>query len=224
MHPVLRRAALLLVCWAATLTPPALAQESRIGEVVAIKGRIMVARATVSIPLMVGAAVLRQDRIVTDAEGRLKVRFVDGTVIAVGGNSELVAAEYDVDASGARRSGILSLISGLFRATVAPGAPGSRFEVQTATAVASVRSTDWMAEATARNTGVFVFEGSVAVATRQPVAGGSVVLQPGEGTDVPAPSVQGTSNTRGLFVAFPSQPAPWGASRIESLRRRIEVP
>lgn len=225
MGRMMRATAWLLFLAASLSCFRAEAQDRAIGEVVALRGKITVARATISEQLTVGAEILRQDRIVTDADGRVKVRFVDGTVIAVGANSELVAAEYDVDASGARRSGIFSVITGLFRATVAPGAPGSRFEVQTATAIASVRSTDWMAEASDKNTGVFVFDGAVTVASRRPVAGGTVVLQPGEGTDVPAPTVTpGPAGTRGIMVAAtPTAPRRWGASRIEALESLTEI-
>ncbi len=55
-------------------------------------------------------------------------------------------------------------------------------EVDTRTAVASVRSTEWLVESTARGTGFLSVEGVVEV---RGLAGGAVSLRPGQGTDVP---------------------------------------
>ena len=63
--------------------------------------------------------------------------------------------------------------------------------------MASVRSTEWLVESTAKGTGVLSLAGEVTV---RGLAGGVVVLRPGEGTDV-APG------------APPRPPAIWGEAR-----------
>src|SRR5690606_829931 len=67
--------------------------------------------------------------------------------------------------------------------------------VQTPQAVAAVRSTDWIVEVTPRGTAVFARRGVVVAASR---AGGTVSLEPGEGTDI----VSGEP---------PTPPVHWGA-------------
>jgi len=186
------------------------AQDAVIGEVVALRGACTVVRAAGTTALAVGAPILRADRIVTGPDGRIKVRFGDGTVIAIGSGSELVAADYAAQ-GGSRRSAFFSVIQGLFRATVTPGLPNSRFEVQTSTAVASVRSTDWMAQASVENTGVVVLDGAVEVASRPPAPREAVLLRAGEGTDVPA-------------AAVPTGPARWSQRRIDALLAATAVP
>ena len=70
--------------------------------------------------------------------------------------------------------------------------------------MASVRSTEWLVESTAKGTGVLSVAGEVTVRS---LAGGAVVLRPGEGTDV-APD------------AAPKAPAVWGAARRQAALAR----
>lgn len=184
--------------------------DAAVGEVIALRGSCTVVRSTGTVPLAIGAVILRADRIVTASDARVKIRFRDGSVIALGSGSELVPADYAVE-NGVRRSAVLSVIQGLFRALVAPGLPGSRFEVRTSTAAASVRSTDWMAQASVENTSVFVTDGAVEVSSLPPAPPESVLLRSGEGTDVPA-------------AAVPIRPVRWSQRRIDALVSATTVP
>ncbi len=60
----------------------------------------------------------------------------------------------------------MTLETGVLRAVVAKMATGSRFEVATGTAVAGVRSTDWIVQTEGSRTQVYVIEGAVDVADR----------------------------------------------------------
>ncbi|MSP88522.1 MAG: hypothetical protein EXQ92_06870 [Alphaproteobacteria bacterium] len=101
---------------------------------------------------------------------------------------------------------------GIFRATVASPAPASSWDVRTETAVASVRSTDWMLAARADLAEVFAHEGSVAVRNiKHPLTPGEVMLFPGDGTDV-RPD------------ARPTGPVRWGPPRINNFNARTTVP
>lgn len=211
MLQVWRATVLLFLIAAADPAGGARAQDrAPVGEVVALQGDATVSRPSGVTVLTRGAAILRSDRIVTGAGSRIRIRFLDGTVVAIGAGTDLVVADYAVEA-GQRRSGLLAIIRGLFRATVAPGLPGARFDVETATAIASVRSTDWMAETSVENTSVFVIDGAVAVSSKAPAPIETVLLQPGEGTDVPA-------------AAVPTAPVRWGQARIDALLARTAVP
>ena len=84
---------------------------------------------------------------------------------------------------------------------------GRSIEIDTRTAVASVRSTEWLAESTAKGTGVLSIEGEVTV---HAIAGGTVILRPGEGTDVAS-------------AAPPKAPAIWGAARRQDAIARTTI-
>ena len=102
----------------------------------------------------------------------------------------------------------LELVSGALRVLVAKVAPNGHFEIETETAIAAVRGTDWLIEATPDRTSVALLQGDVAVTGRDPQARGSVALQQaGQGTDV----------RRG---AAPTPPVPWGAGRLADLLAR----
>jgi hypothetical protein len=81
--------------------------------------------------------------------------------------------------------------------------------VTTRTAVASVRSTQWIVDAGADSTGVFAIEGRVTVVDRQ--MRGGVILDPGYGTDVRAGEP-------------PSQPKRWGQKRVDDVTARTSLP
>ena len=93
---------------------------------------------------------------------------------------------------------VLGLLQGIVRLIGGGGAPaGGTIEVDTRTAIASVRSTEWLLESTAKGTGVLSIVGEVTVLA---LAGGEVVLRPGQGTDVPPGGP-------------PKPPATWGETR-----------
>ena len=96
----------------------------------------------------------------------------------------------------------LALVAGALRLFVAKVTPDGNFEVETETATAAVRGTDWMMETTPEQTSVALLRGRVAVSGRTSQAGATVVLaSPGQGTDV----------RRG---SAPTPPIPWGARRF----------
>jgi len=76
--------------------------------------------------------------------GKLKLRLVDGSVVSVAPGTRMTIQA--ASAAPEKRDVVLALASGLLRAVVAPAAPNSRFEVDTAVGVAAVRSTDWFVE------------------------------------------------------------------------------
>jgi ferric-dicitrate binding protein FerR (iron transport regulator) len=199
--------AILLAC----LAPPSAAQgeDAAVAEVAALTGTATVVRAASSEPLAEGDWVREGDTVVTGADSRVRLTFVDGSIVALGAASEFSVERYAAE-GGSRTRGFFELLRGILRATVAPGPRGS-FGVVTPTAVISVRSTDWIGEATDANTAVFVAEGSVIVAATPGIAGRPVVLAVGEGTDVAA-------------GALPKAPVRWGEARVADVIERTSVP
>lgn len=149
------------------------------------------------------------DVVKTGAGARAQLKFVDGSVITLGENSELKIARYRVD--GDDRRGFLDLVRGVARAVVAKMAPTSTFEIRTPTAVAAVRATTWMLEYNAKGeTEVFVGEGSVAVTSRGDRPG-RVLLEPGRGTTVARDKA-------------PIPPEVWAQARAVDMRQRASMP
>jgi hypothetical protein len=87
----------------------------------------------------------------------------DGSVIAVAPGSHLTIADYRLSNGGESRHATLSLGEGLLRAVVSVLSGLSHFEVDTATGVAAVRSTDWFIEARPGSTQVGVLDGRVSL-------------------------------------------------------------
>lgn len=151
-------------------------------------------------PLFVG------DTIATGDDGRVDVRFADGSMLTVGPSSRVQIARYAPEAPAGQVEALLSLLDGILKMVVGNGQRWDRFAVETSTSVASVRGTEWLVEATEGRSAVFVLRGQVEVASRAAV-GGSVTLLAGEGCDVPS-------------GAAPSEPKRWGPKRrFEALAR-----
>jgi len=146
------------------------------GEVLGLFGQCFVETGGQRSPLKLGDAVRIGDAVDVGEEAKLKLRMNDGSVIAVAAGSRLTIADYRVGNSGASRDAKLSLGAGLLRAVVSSLQGPAHFEVDTATGVAAVRSTDWFIEAQPGSTQVGVLEGRVSLKS---VATGKEIVIPG---------------------------------------------
>jgi hypothetical protein len=203
-------AAIMLVLWA----EPLLAQAVRsIGSVSELVGQCLVSRhgEPEARPLTLGAELYEGDSVRTAAGAKLKLEFIDGSVVQLGEGTEL-ALDWFLHAPEEQTQNVLLQASaGIFRVIAELLLPRSAFVVQTATAAASVRGTDWIVEAAPGATAIVVLDGRVAVRNAVPTVPGEVVLQPGEGTTVEA----------GLA---PRPPSVWGDARRNSFVARTAVP
>jgi hypothetical protein len=206
---MLPRVALLLLL----ASVQAAAQAPPIGEVGALVGSSTVVRfgASDAMPLALDAPVYEGDRIRTAAGARLELAFVDGTVVQLGEGTDLVLDWFLYAPDADSQSTLLRVSSGIFRVMLELVLPNAAFEVQTATAAATVRGTDWITEATPEATAIVALDGRVAVRNVAPGVPGEVALDPGEGTDVAA-------------GAAPSGPVVWGDARREAFIERTSIP
>jgi hypothetical protein len=206
----LRFGIVLLLLWSTAL--PAQAPAS-IGAVDALVGDCTVIRFGQSgaSGLAVGTALYEGDRIRTEAGARLKLEFVDGTVVQLGENTDLVLDWFLYAPDVNTQNVLLRVSSGIFRVILELVLPRAAFEVQTATAVATVRGTDWITEVTPEATAIVALDGQVAVRNIQPPIAGEVVLGPGEGTTVNA-------------SAPPTAVTVWGDARRNQFIERTTVP
>jgi hypothetical protein len=193
-------AAWLALAWAGS----AAAAEAIIGSVLGVRGDVYAEAGNERRPLAPNAAVRLGDTIVC-GQGKAKIALNDGTVLSIGENSRMRLADHAGVAGGAKTR--VNLISGVVRFGVT-FTRGGAFEVETETAIAAVRGTDWVMDVTPGQTAVAVVAGVVEVSTRAAVAQPTVVLDgEGQGTDVR----QGSA---------PTPPARWSAQRIASTLAR----
>ncbi|MCW5730088.1 MAG: FecR domain-containing protein [Alphaproteobacteria bacterium] len=176
-----------------------------VGQLTRISGLVTVHRGVVLSQGATGMRLRRGDRIATGSGGRAEMTLADGSRVTVGEESEVVVASFLTQQRGARAA-VIELLKGIVRAVV-PAGNWDRFEIRTATAIASVRSTDWLVDFDGNRTGVFVFSGGVGVT--DPSGAGGVLLQPRQGSDV----------VRGQL---PTRPVEWGQPRIDASLARLK--
>jgi len=234
--PIDRRGALGLTAGAGLVLalPRAASAALEVGRVAVLLGSAQ--RATVGSPvaLQAGAGVREGDEITTGADSRMEIAFVDGSLLTLGPESRVVIRRYAPDGTVAQA--LILLVAGILKVAIGEGVIWQSFEVETETAVASVRATEWIMQTGAEGSAVFVIEGQVAVTPKlspvpgpQPVPGppgpapskeeqatepesaGGVVLAPGQGSDIPA-------------GALPTPPKAWGEARREAALSRVAIP
>jgi hypothetical protein len=137
--------------------------EGPAGSVVGIQGQCMVERNGGAAPLRLGDKVAVTDTVEVAADGKLKLRMSDGSIISLAAGTKMTIATYQTDASGQRQSVQLSLAQGLIRSVVAQVDHPSAFEVSTAVGTAGVRSTDWFIDVRPGSAQVGVLSGNVAL-------------------------------------------------------------
>jgi len=177
------------------------------GQVVAQHGAVAAIREGVARALHIGAEVAAADRIRTGADAKAEIAFRDGSTLVVGPQSDVALARFEQRDAGPVAA-VIELFSGILQAA-AGGAPVDLFEVRGRTAIASVRGTRFVVEGSDGNTAVLAIEGSVEVAPL--AAGDAVLLDPGEGTDVPA----------GGAAAPPKR---WGEARVRRVLALTSLP
>jgi hypothetical protein len=127
-------------------------------------------------PLSLGDPVYVAETLDVAAGAKLRLRMNDGSIISIASGTRLTITNYRVGTGGESRDAILSLGAGLLRAVVSPVGGSPHFEVDTATGVAAVRSTDWFIQALPGSTQVGVLEGRVSLKS---VATGREIVIPG---------------------------------------------
>jgi hypothetical protein len=202
-----RRAALLFALGALAAAPrrAARAATADVGRVANRRGAVAAIRGSAIVPLAPGDPVYLLDIVRTGPEGRVLIVCHDGLQLAVGPGTELVLRSYLAPGPGGGLEAVLGLLRGIVRLIGGRAPGGGRIEVDTRTALASVRSTEWLVEVTGKGTGVLAIAGGEV--NVEGLGGGRVVLRPGEGTDV-APG------------AAPRPPTRWGdPRRLDAIAR-----
>lgn len=161
---------LMTMLFALSGVVPAFA-EGAVGRFTVVDGRVDVLRPGKSRaePVDVNASVSAGDIVRTKSNSFAEIVFIDGAVLKISESSRIEIKDYELTENDKRKSGLLRLLRGKIRATVPktlgriiPISRGpSNFEVETPTAVAGVRGTDFFVWFDRGTTGVFVLDGTV---------------------------------------------------------------
>ena len=182
-----------------------------VGKFTVVRGSVDALREQQDAPIAarVGMPTMLDDVIRTKRRSRTQLRFLDNTVLNMGSNYSVKVKNYVFDKGKKIRRAVLSSLRGVVRATVAKmGADAdSLFEIETPTAVVSVRGTDFIVKVnSAMQTEVVVLEGAVAVRNIDPKISGSVLVHAGEKTTVsknspPTPVVIVPAQIQNMLIA-----------------------
>lgn len=114
-----------------------------------------------------GTEIRATDRILTEANGHVHIRFVDQALVSVRPDSRLEIVQYDYNADQPALSSIkLNLEEGITRSISGHGASSARdrFRLNTPIAAIGVRGTDFVVSATPRAVRALVNEGVIVMA------------------------------------------------------------
>lgn len=162
------KAALALFMVLLSLSP---ALAGAVGKFTAIDGRVDVLRPGEkrAAPVALGDAVSEGDIVRTKSDSFAEITFSDDTVLKLTQSTRVEIKEYLLSGN-KRQNGALKLLRGKVRATVSKGlgrvipiiySGPSTFRIETPTAVAGVKGTDFFVFYNMGATGVFVLEGAV---------------------------------------------------------------
>jgi hypothetical protein len=160
------------------------------GEVLTFNGDCFVVAGDQRTPLKMGDTIRVGDVIDVPEGAKLKLRMVDGSVLALASGTRMTIQSYTMSTNGQQRDARLGLDTGLLHAVVSTMSQPSNFEVDTATGVAAARSTDWFVDDSPDRMAVGVLDGDVSFAARDPKSGaitGTVNIPPDSGSEIDTP-------------------------------------
>jgi hypothetical protein len=135
------------------------------GAVLALDGKSFVSTGGPHSELKIGDILHVGDQIEVSDGAKIRLRMADGSIVTAASGTSMKIEAYTVNGT-EHRDAKLTLLSGLLRSLVTSMSQPSRFEVDTATGVAAVRSTDWFVRAGHDYTQVGVLKGVVSLASR----------------------------------------------------------
>src|SRR5690554_1270323 len=145
-------------------------EQTQIGEVSLVLGRAWLetaGNATKRVAVEVGTPIRESDRLVTESNGHVHIRFVDEALVSVRPDSRLEVARYRYNLEYPQQSAIrLNLEEGVTRSISGQGASSARerFRLNTPIAAIGVRGTDFVVSASRGSVRAQVNEGAIVMA------------------------------------------------------------
>ena len=178
------------------------------GTVLALAGHSFVTSGANRGELKLGDMVHVGDQVEVSDGAKVRFRMTDGSVVTCAAGTKLTIEAYAVTGT-EHREAKFSLASGLLRSVVSAMSQPSHFEVDTATGVAAVRSTDWFVRVSDAGTQVGVLKGIVSLASQST----------GRSVDIPA-----NWGARVEAGKDPVPPRKWDKSEFQDVIDRTDLP
>lgn len=158
-----------------------------VGSVASVRGDAQIGRGGALTAAAVGSPVQLGDELRT-GDGQMRVVFRDDSVIDLTERSTLTVDTQVFDPASSKYTSLFRLAAGKARALVSNiyGTPGASYEIQTPTAVAGVRGTQFLIEYDAKRdaTDVIGIDGRIMVRSLADVLNNTVYVTANEGTSV----------------------------------------
>lgn len=135
-----------------------------LGEVLLMQGNVFVIhedRSDTAFKLMKGIPLFKGDTVITAEDGKVSMKFTDGSLVTLATRSSMVISEHIFDEKDTKeRASFISINLGKARFFVREflGFDRSDFRVKTKTAIVGVRGSDFVVEAMEKATRVTAFE------------------------------------------------------------------
>ncbi len=151
---------------------PASASEKEVGNIKDMRGSANILREKEKYDAQKNEPVFKADTVRTLEKSRVKILFIDDSLVMVGENTSFLISEHLKDKG---NISVFNLIDGVMNVIV--GKKG--FEVHTPTAVSSARGTSFLVWTEKGKTGMAVTEGQVELRNAQPGVGGKMLINAG---------------------------------------------
>ncbi|QWR77796.1 FecR family protein [Candidatus Magnetomonas plexicatena] len=173
---ILKSTFILLILTAFAVT--AVEAVDDVAKVVALKGNVLIERSSGELQANVKDNVLLNDTVLTKEQSKLKMLFVDDSVLTLGEKSKLVVKEF-ISSKDDRGKSVYNLLDGKIRTVVGR----TNFEVHTPNVVVAARGTNFYVETGMKNnvsySTVMCFEGVVDIRSITEGVSEKVSLTPG---------------------------------------------
>lgn len=116
-----------------------------VAQAVKTRGDVRITRDGGDISCSMGTALQLGDVIKTGPGARLRLRFVDGSILALGENTTLSVDLFAIDATNKSRTVVLTVLEGIVNAAAAKsGESKFDYQIKTANGYSAVRGTKWI--------------------------------------------------------------------------------
>jgi len=133
-----------------------------VAQAVKTRGDIRITRDGSDMSCSMGTAIQLGDIIKTGADARLRLRFVDGSILTLGENTKFSIDLFAVDATNKSRTVVLTVLEGIVNAAAAKsGESKFDYQIKTASGYSAVRGTKWIVGFRQALMGVYVLNGTV---------------------------------------------------------------
>jgi len=141
--------------------------KTTVGDVTLVIGAAQVQRGDQHIALSKGAVIMEGDLILTQANGHLHLRFIDGALVSVRPSSSLKVVEYQFDKANPSASVVRFMLNeGVVRAISGQAAESAKekFRLNTPLAAIGVKGTDFLVESGPKRVSAVVNQGAIVFA------------------------------------------------------------